>query len=307
MQPIKVFNNNRGSAMVFVLAIMMISFSLSFYIIKVSKDLNSSAAMLKDKIDATLEAESLAEIINYTTTTQMFERSHFLIDSKYIDSPKSAIVHLDGKQSKIWQSSINAQDASSKLSIWSIDVKTLERLLTHLKDQNSAITIKDSILDWIDQDNLKHLNGAEAYQYQNFSYAPRNYAAIQSVDELAIIKGVDQETIQLLTPFLTLKYYGFFNINNADKRLLQAKYNLTNEMLSELINLKKQKGYITITDLHLISAGALSVSEDVADFASKGLEIEIISTVGQARQKIQYTLDAIPDDTTPYRIQRWNN
>ncbi len=55
-----------------------------------------------------------------------------------------------------------------------------------------AETLTDSLLDWVDEDDLERLNGAESDYYENGEngYRPPN-EALQSWEELRLIKGFD--------------------------------------------------------------------------------------------------------------------
>lgn len=55
-------------------------------------------------------------------------------------------------------------------------------------------TIADSILDWIDEDDLPRDFGAEAAAYQAFGYEPRN-GPLASLDELLLVQGVTNELL----------------------------------------------------------------------------------------------------------------
>ena len=71
----------------------------------------------------------------------------------------------------------------------------LKRLMTLLNiDPSDGDIIVDSILDWIDPDDLTRLNGAKTDYYMSLSppYRAKN-APLDRVDELLLIRGVTPE------------------------------------------------------------------------------------------------------------------
>lgn len=63
----------------------------------------------------------------------------------------------------------------------------------------------DSFLDWRDQDDDPKLNGAEADYYDRLAIRPRN-GSLQSVGELALVRGVGQAVATRLIPFATVDF-----------------------------------------------------------------------------------------------------
>jgi type II secretory pathway component PulK len=89
----------------------------------------------------------------------------------------------------------------------------------------------DCLLDWVDQDELTHLSGAESAYYESLDppYRSKN-AAIDTVDELALIKGFDEKlpdaeiTIyEALSEYVTTYETGNqININAAGRNEMMA-------------------------------------------------------------------------------------
>lgn len=103
-----------------------------------------------------------------------------------------------------WQDSeVYILDSSGLLSVVPFEASAWAAKLTTLGVENPA-TLVDPIEDWIDQDSFLRLNGAEAQDYQDPA-APRN-GMPQSIDELALVKGMTPELYQQLRPFIS--YFG---------------------------------------------------------------------------------------------------
>lgn len=80
-------------------------------------------------------------------------------------------------------------------------------------EQERRVALVDAILDWRDRDNLRRLNGAEEDEYRlaGLPYGPRN-APFQSLEELALVLGVDAPLYHALAENLTI-YSGSPQVN----------------------------------------------------------------------------------------------
>ncbi len=76
----------------------------------------------------------------------------------------------------------------------------------------------DSLLDWTDDDDEPHLNGAESEFYAPRGTHPRN-GPPRSIDELVVIRGWDRAMIERIRPFVTI----WFGRGGFDARFAQPK------------------------------------------------------------------------------------
>ncbi len=120
-------------------------------------------------------------------------------------------------------------------------------------DVFDADIIVDSILDWIDPDDLNHLNGAEDNYYGSL---PEPYktkdAPFSSIEELVLVRGVTPEIFESIRNDITV--YGgeqiVVNINIASKRILSSVLGLSGELVDDLM-------------LHIEENGSIKTSEDL--------------------------------------------
>jgi general secretion pathway protein K len=149
--------------------------------------------------------------------------------------------------------SIKIIDLERKVNINTANAMTIQQALTLMGvDANDISVVSDSILDWIDSDDLPRVAGAESDYYQGLPvpYYAKN-APIDDLSELLLVKGVTQEMywgsnatnhtpsvfqhklglgtapgqapdypfglVEIFTPFSS----GKININTADKNVLQ--------------------------------------------------------------------------------------
>src|SRR5437016_4102344 len=90
---------------------------------------------------------------------------------------------------------VKVTDEESKIPINNAGDVQLKRLMGLLNvDPSDGDVIVDSILDWIDADDLARLNGAESDYYLSLSppYRAKN-APLDRVEELLLIRGVTPE------------------------------------------------------------------------------------------------------------------
>lgn len=98
---------------------------------------------------------------------------------------------------------ISIIDEQSKIPINLLTEEQVTRLLQLLGLRDDRLEIaRDSLLDWIDEDDEARPFGAEAPWYAQSHIAPRN-GGIESIDELALIRGFDPALVERLRPIVT--------------------------------------------------------------------------------------------------------
>ncbi len=132
-----------------------------------------------------------------------------------------------------------------------IKIDRLKRLFELLKLDPRLV---DGIVDWVDQDDDPQPDGAETayYQARNPPYRAAN-APMQTVEELALIKGMTEQVVQRVRPYVTV--YGgdgWVNINTADPLVLQAlDPDISSTMAGELVQLRP---FRTVQDADQVSS-----------------------------------------------------
>ena len=86
--------------------------------------------------------------------------------------------------------------------------------------------IVDALVDWVDADDVPEKNGAERVYYESLNppYHPAN-AALQTFDELRLVKGMTTEIVQGLARYVTVYPAvsdGWININTADPLVVEV-------------------------------------------------------------------------------------
>ncbi len=177
-------------------------------------------------------------------------------------------------------------------------------------DVLDADIIVDSILDWIDPDDLTHFNGAEDNYYESL---PEPYktkdAPFSSIEELALVRGITPEIFESIRNDITV--YGDeqikVNINIASMEIISSVLGLSRELVDELMlhieengpiknseelrqvfwdlgiigaSFEKIKPYITIAQSDFVTIGAVSRGSKM------GYEYKLIAGKSENKYKI---------------------
>lgn len=111
---------------------------------------------------------------------------------------------------------IRIEDERGKVPISLIDADQLTRLLEEIGLGGERLRVaRDSLLDWVDDDDEPRPDGAERSYYQPSGFAPRN-GSLLTIEELARVRGFDAALVERLRPAITVNYgSGPFDARNA--------------------------------------------------------------------------------------------
>jgi general secretion pathway protein K len=168
----------------------------------------------------------------------------------------------------------------------------------------------DSLHDWIDEDDLKRLNGAEKYYYHNeqaYAYLPRNDKFIQSLDELLLIKGMPGKIFELLKSEILETTPAAININTASAPVLAAAANIDLENARRFLQVRDKKGEVSLNDLLVATGKKLTFEDDyVTAFPSLTLDVDIRTRVNEAGDKVRLLVRFTPDRERPYTVEKFD-
>lgn len=208
-------------------------------ILLISKDNIDLTNALNDKIEAKSIAQDYLQKLKFYILTSNFD--NISIKGSFEDLPHRII--LDGRWYKIGNTSFSLQDASSMINVLYPNVQNIAALATKDDKNERYYTIRDSIDDWRDKDNLVKLNGAEEAYYalqKRRDYVPRNAKVIQSVEELRLIKGLD--TLDKAS-WEKLKQNLFYSQNGATVNLAL----ISQEYLAKILKLNFLEAHVLQT------------------------------------------------------------
>ena len=132
-----------------------------------------------------------------------------------------------------WEVQVEISDEGGKLPINTMDEALLNRLLEEALDFDfgTARELSSTLLDWIDEDDQRRLNGAESDDYLNNNppYRAAN-RPLQSLEELRLLKiwdkeffdddGIPNEKFAQLSSMVSVLNNGAVNLNAAPETVL---------------------------------------------------------------------------------------
>jgi len=276
--------------LIIALILMMIAISLALFVVSLSRDLVASSHMLLDKLQARFDAESTAEKIKYIAATGRFAPGEIQNMSAITGFPTQ--LSLRGTSFKAGNSDVELIDSASRFGLWPPQSEFLKlvMLTNGIAPQDVAIAI-DSLLDWTDVDDLKRLNGAEKYYYRSdnsFAYQPRNDRFMQTKEELALIRGFQGKSYDILKDVIIDTHSGRININTAGQKVLGSILEVNDDNAKIIVDVRDKRGFITIPELTAMSGNNLTFSEDyITFFPSRTVYIKIHTTVNDARDSLE--------------------
>jgi general secretion pathway protein K len=140
-------------------------------------------------------------------------------------------------------------------------------LMNHGVRESDADIIVDSLFDWRDADDLRHLNGAEDEYYLSLPspYKAKN-ANFDTVEEILLIKGMTSEILygggemKGVIQYLTVNGPApQININAAPRDVLMAVPGITPEIADSIISLRETR-QVTPQDAGIPGESAAFVS-----------------------------------------------
>ncbi|WP_286233246.1 general secretion pathway protein GspK [Thalassotalea sediminis] len=213
-------NNTKGIALVQVLIITMIITTLALFITQ------SIRQQVKLTVDVQVASELELQIENAQSELFIALLSEKAI-RKETKNPLTSKWNFHNKSFHI-NDNVEAriQGMNGLLSINMLDKTLTNRLLISLGYKEGAIReFIDSLKDWIDEDDLNRLNGAERHFYQQVGkIGPRN-GPIQSMHELELIRNGEYFDQSVWSKYFSLSYVRGFNPMLAPEKLLRAFLN----------------------------------------------------------------------------------
>lgn len=238
------FNKKRekGIALIQVLIIALILTMLGIFINQSVRNQVMTAQMIKDNQQLNLLLESTeAELLHSLLTHKRY---------KNVESDNVIVKNWNfhGEIFNVNESvSIELQDLNGLLSLNYMNNTVSTRLFEQLGETSHNVrTFLDSLKDWKDKDDLKHLNGAESYFYlQEKRPIPRNNF-LQSMQEVMNIKGAEILSEKQWRTYYSLALVSKFNPLNSSKAILQAFLN-NEQAFEKVMELRKSQQQNALT------------------------------------------------------------
>jgi len=273
-----------------IVAIMSLASALY---LSYAKSIVLKSKQLNTKLKLIFEAESIVEIIKFYGSTGEFNRrtlSNTLLGTYLPSFPK--VLYLDSKKMKWKNSEIILQDSAGLINLEDIDSVVNYIVEQDLKLKDKKDIIKSSVKDWLDRNNFSTLNGAEDSFYSKYMYKARSEGYISSVDELFLIRGLDNlnnSEKERIKSSLVLSFLEKRNAITMSKDILKSTYNLSQTDVTLLDNTR-------VNPLRFMSLFN-SMHKENYDIerdgfaSSKIVKAKIISSEGNISKKIEFLID----------------
>ena len=297
----------KGSVLIVVLILMMVSVSLALYTVSLSRDMVNASQQILDKLQAKLESGSSLEKLKYIGACGRFTSWNLL--NPRTDKEFPQLLNLRGTPMAVGNSELRLQDCSGRMGI-QIPPNILRRLLevSGAKSSEAAIAL-DSYLDWTDPDDLKHLNGAEKYFYrseQSYAYQPRNSMFIQDVGEFELIKGFKGKAYQVLRDEVVDAIVWNFNVNTADATLLSAVLGVDSKSAQRLVLAREKTGVLSRIDLAAETGNNLPLTNEyVTTFPSLTVEVSLATRINDAGAASRAIICFRADRVRPFTVEKF--
>lgn len=263
--------NRQQHGLALILALMM-GMVLSVVMILMQYQAKATlrlAQQAHDQVAAKAKVTSVREELIFTLTTTplwLTGAAHQQIEA--LQLPKD--FNLAGAAFSWHDAQIRIADSGGKISLNPLDEYGLIQLLQSADIKETA-PLLDAVNDWVDEDSLTHLYGAEAPDYAIGGYPPNR--PLQFVDELRHVKGFSAIDWNKIKPHLTLIGYEKTNPYFASDQLLEV---LLGPTMRDRMVAERSSG-----EFSQELAAALRSDEETF-YASKRLEIEVTAEVGDA-------------------------
>jgi type II secretory pathway component PulK len=176
-----------------------------------------------------------------------------------------------------------AVDVNSRINVNMATEQMLTTLLAEAgRPANDAEALAQAILDWIDGDDLRRAQGAEAAEYRRLGldHLPRN-GPVATLDELLHVRGMTPEILYGpagIARWLTVQGSGRINLNTAPREVLAALPGFTPAVVAVVLDLRQRRWIWSISDVaadpRLGGPSLEPVARQLIRFTAQGLGTE---------------------------------
>ncbi len=249
----------QGSILIIVLWMITLGLVL---VTAIAANIRLSATTVIHHQQALQEWSAVLEAVNRAKLELLIEKMPKIETTQTeLYQQKSEENRFDGRSLKLHYAlpdniTVRIYDLSSKLNISRLSQQQMQQLFEHILGENhkKIPELADAWLDWIDKDELKHLNGAEKayYKQQNLGYEPRN-GPLVTVEELRLIKGLDEvfRDIDLDAVFTLYGGRAAVNPNTATREVLMMIPGMDEKSVNNILTARKTQDFKNAGELNL--------------------------------------------------------
>jgi DNA uptake protein ComE-like DNA-binding protein len=247
-----------------LVAIAVISLGAAYFATQVDK-LRTNAGQMQAWAEAEREAFLLRETLMFAAARGIREEGGLAFDG--------SVLATDGRPYTISNTLVlSVQDESGLLTINTLDERIVGRFLSSIgipTEEHARLT--DALLDFMDVDDLRRLNGAEKLEYARANRPPptndflRHREQLRDVigwgdilDKLATVgqstkPGIDSRFINL---FSAARHSGL-NLNSAPAAVLASTPGIAPERIAALIDQRRAKAFTSLAQIAPFTNGPI--------------------------------------------------
>lgn len=176
-------------------------------------------------------------------------------------------------------------DEERKINVNTEERNVLLRLIQHTANLtfDEARDITDAIIDWreMGESQVTGFYSDSYYTNLQYPYEPKN-AYFELIDELLLLKGIDESIFEKIRPFLTVYGNGRVNINTASPAVFLA-FGLETVLIDKILQVRRGLDNIENTVDDYIFHKTFDVASEMKGFVKLDLaEIKAIDQLNSA-------------------------
>ncbi len=230
--------NQEGAALITTLLISLMIIAVSMLVTSLVRGKIRTAVEIKAGVAASVKVDNVLQEALFVLSTHRFEG----VGIQWREDDKIITWPFDDRPIPLLYGNVSIQDTSGIFPLWPFDSSKWEKLLLqHGVPESDSRIFLDSLSDWRDEDDLKHLNGAErmAYREMGLNYGPRN-DYWQSRGELLLVYGMTPKIWQVIKEKITPSLGYFLNPLTLRESLLPVVLSDNEKKIEQLLTLKKK-------------------------------------------------------------------
>lgn len=301
-------SSNKGSATILTLLVSAVVITVGIGFNWIVREHLRAAEGLRMKTEAAVMARSAYEGLIYELVSAKMGAAGVEF-TQGVGLPGIAALPLNGSPVTTADgATVRLQDSNGMLSLSNFEDRFFERLLreTGMLRASQSSVVADSLMDWVDQDGLTRVNGAEAAYYKglNSPYHARNYP-LQYKDELLFVRGMDSSLYNKISPLVTMLPTNGFNPNTASDEVLTAYLNIDRQTTAALRSYLIKKPITSDQELIKVAGRTIVTGEGAWFSPSRFVEVSVSSGSPRVLYRIQTGVDLRYLPMSPYSIVYW--
>ena len=281
----------RGFALALTLWIVAILMVTSILFLEYSKKTVEKSKALNKKLELTIETESLFELLKFYLSTGKFSKNEIHNELLTPFMPTfSNFIKIDSTPYQWRNCKIILQDTAGLLSL-----EDRNAIVNYIQFNNvvkNNVSVDKKIIDWLDRDTLETINGGESGIYRQYNYTPRNQGYFAAVDELFLIKGLnDLNSTDILSKYLVKSDLRRRNILTMDEVLLKSIYGISDIEIKQLIKLRRRGDFKKLFSFFATINKKIYSEERDGGYPSNILKITIVCSENSIKKKIIVLVD----------------